>query len=100
MPFFYVPSQSFLLCHQGKGTEVLLAKSNVLEKEYFNFLKTSTPRNASNKLKTIAEVEKEHIAKVLEELNWNKSRTARVLGITKTTLYNKLALYNIKSPNR
>ena len=79
---------------------VLLAKSNVLEKEYFSFLKTSTPGNSSNKLKTIAEVEKAHIEKVLEELNWNKSRTARVLGITKTTLYNKIALYNIKTPKR
>lgn len=79
---------------------VLLAKSNVLEKEYFNFLKTSrTSQNSSNKLKTIAEVEKAHIEKVLGELNWNKSRTARVLGITKTTLYNKIALYNIKPPN-
>ena len=77
---------------------VLLAKSNVLEKEYFNFLKTSTSGNSSNKLKTIAEVEKAHIEKVLEELNWNKSRTARVLGITKTTLYNKIALYNIQKP--
>ncbi len=79
---------------------VLLAKSNVLEKEYFSFLKTSTPGNSSNKLKTIAEVEKAHIEKVLEELNWNKSRTARILGITKTTLYNKIALYNIKTPKR
>jgi DNA-binding NtrC family response regulator len=74
---------------------VLLAKSNVLEREYFNFLKTSTSENTSNKLQTIAEVEKDHIEKVLGELNWNKSRASRVLGITKTTLYNKIALYNL-----
>jgi two-component system response regulator AtoC len=74
---------------------VLLAKSNVLEREYFNFLKTSTSENTPNKLQTIAEVEKDHIEKVLGELNWNKSRASRVLGITKTTLYNKIALYNL-----
>ena len=78
---------------------VLLAKSNVLEKEYFNFLKTSTPDNSSNTLKTIAEVEKVHIQRVLDELNWNKSRAARVLGITKTTLYNKIALYSLTPKN-
>ncbi len=74
---------------------VLLAKSNVLEKEYFNFLKKSSPESGSSKLKTIAEVEKIHIENVLDELKWNKSKASRVLGITKTTLYNKIALYNI-----
>jgi DNA-binding NtrC family response regulator len=73
----------------------LLAKSNVLEKEYFNFLKKSSPESGSSKLKTIAEVEKIHIENVLDELKWNKSKASRVLGITKTTLYNKIALYNI-----
>ena len=75
---------------------VLLAKSNVLEKEYFNFLKTYSAENTSSDLKSIAEVEKAHIEKVLDELKWNKSKASKVLGITKTTLYNKIALYKIK----
>ena len=74
---------------------VLLAKSNVLEKEYFNFLQVAPMQNNPDKLQTIAEVEKEHIERVLERLNWNKSRASKVLGITKTTLYNKIALYKI-----
>ena len=74
---------------------VLLAKSNVLEKEYFNFLQVAPMQNNPDKLQTIAEVEKEHIERVLEQLNWNKSRASKVLGITKTTLYNKIALYKI-----
>ena len=74
---------------------VLLAKSNVLEKEYFSYLLVTPTQSNPNQLKTLAEVEKEHIEKVLEELNWNKSRTSKVLGITKTTLYNKIALYKI-----
>jgi DNA-binding NtrC family response regulator len=74
---------------------VLLAKSNVLEKEYFSYLLVTPMQSNPNQLKTLAEVEKEHIEKVLEELNWNKSRTSKVLGITKTTLYNKIALYKI-----
>jgi DNA-binding NtrC family response regulator len=74
---------------------VLLAKSNVLEKEYFSYLLIAPTQSNPNNLKTLAEVEKEHIEKVLKELNWNKSRTSKVLGITKTTLYNKIALYKI-----
>ena len=74
---------------------VLLAKSNVLEKEYFSYLLVTPTQSNPDQMKTLAEVEKEHIEKVLEELNWNKSRTSKVLGITKTTLYNKIALYKI-----
>ncbi len=41
--------------------------------------------------------EKGHILSVLEEVGWNKKRAARVLGVNRTTLYNKLRKYNIIS---
>ncbi len=43
----------------------------------------------------LAEVEKNHIMRVLKYLQGNKSRTAKVLGITVKTLYNKLHNYNM-----
>jgi DNA-binding NtrC family response regulator len=42
---------------------------------------------------TIADMEKRLIIKTLEANNWNKERTADVLGITSRTLRNKLAEY-------
>jgi len=45
---------------------------------------------------SLADVEKEHIARVLRANDWNKARSARVLGISKPTLYEKIRLYDLK----
>lgn len=42
------------------------------------------------------EVEKNHILKILESVNGNKTKTAEVLGIGLTTLYRKLQSYGIE----
>jgi DNA-binding NtrC family response regulator len=41
-------------------------------------------------MRTLAEVENEHIAQVLDELDGNLSAAARVLGISRSTLYNRI----------
>ncbi|HXE75768.1 MAG TPA: sigma-54 dependent transcriptional regulator, partial [Candidatus Xenobia bacterium] len=46
--------------------------------------------------RTLEEVERAHIARVLEETGWNLSRTARILDIDRTTLYHKLRRYGLK----
>jgi hypothetical protein len=35
---------------------------------------------------------------VLQSVNWNKRRTAEVLGINRSTLYEKIRLYGIDRP--
>jgi two-component system response regulator HydG len=40
--------------------------------------------------KTLAELEREYLEKVLVATEGNKSQTAKILGITVKTLYNKL----------
>ncbi len=45
--------------------------------------------------------EKEHIITVLDSCNWNRNKAAAILGINRTTLYNKMKKYDIleKSSN-
>jgi DNA-binding NtrC family response regulator len=47
---------------------------------------------------TLSEVEAQHIAQVLQGVNWNKRRAAEILGINRSTLYEKLRLYHIEKP--
>jgi DNA-binding NtrC family response regulator len=47
---------------------------------------------------SLADVERDHIARVLDEQSWNISRTADLLGIDRTTLYNKIKKYEIHKP--
>ena len=44
---------------------------------------------------SIAEVEKMHITAVLEANEKNKLRSAKILGISPKTLYNKIKAYGI-----
>lgn len=46
-----------------------------------------------SEFETLATVERRHILKILEQCSWNKLDAARILGIGRQTLYNKLALY-------
>lgn len=46
---------------------------------------------------TLAEVERRHILATLRQTGWNKSRTARVLGIERSTLDRKIRRYGLVS---
>ncbi len=51
--------------------------------------------NDSEEFLSLDEIECLHIRRVLEATERNLSRTADILGITRTTLYNKLRKYNL-----
>jgi DNA-binding NtrC family response regulator len=46
--------------------------------------------------KSLKLMEKIHIKKILEEMDWNISKAARVLEIDRQTLYNKIEKYHIE----
>jgi DNA-binding NtrC family response regulator len=48
--------------------------------------------------RAIASMEKQLIRKVLEEVLWRRSKAARILGINRTTLYNKIKEYGLEPP--
>lgn len=47
-------------------------------------------------IKSLTELEKDHIIEVLKSTNWNRSKSARILGIDRKTLYEKIKRYEIK----
>ena len=49
---------------------------------------------------TLAEVERRHILRVLEASDGNRSRSARVLGISRATLYQNLDRYGFRTVGR
>jgi DNA-binding NtrC family response regulator len=46
--------------------------------------------------KSLADMERHHILRVLQETGWNISQTARMLGIDRVTLYNKIKRYQLR----
>jgi DNA-binding NtrC family response regulator len=51
---------------------------------------------ASPRRNTLEEVERLHISQILTENQWNIARTAKILGIDRSTLYNKIKRYQIQ----
>jgi transcriptional regulator with PAS, ATPase and Fis domain len=49
-------------------------------------------------LSSLAECERSHIESVLSSTRWNISQGARVLGVDRVTLYNKIRKYDLKKP--
>lgn len=47
----------------------------------------------------LKEVEKAHILEMLNENQWNIARSAKILGIDRSTLYNKIKRYNLSKPS-
>ena len=55
-------------------------------------------RGASDPTLSLSEVERRHIEQVLLENHWNISQSARVLGVDRATLYNKIKRYGFAPP--
>jgi transcriptional regulator with PAS, ATPase and Fis domain len=67
------------------------------------FLHASTPVAQSpsgDRLPSLAESERAHIVRVLEAVDWNKKEAARVLDISRGTLYRKIVEYSLEPEPR
>ncbi len=80
---------------------VIMAKTEIVNKDDIpNISKfISAPARSSNDGKTlkraVEEPERDHIIAVLDDCDWNRNRAAEVLGVNRTTLYNKMKKYDI-----
>jgi two-component system response regulator AtoC len=86
---------------------VALTSSSVLAADDFDFshkpmtvpFQAAPLEKTSNDQKSLEEMEKEHILKVLREVEYNKSKASEVLGIDRATLYRKAQKYGIALKN-
>ncbi len=78
---------------------IVMAKSDVLEKEYITLnqriFELPRPEEEEEKFISLAELEKNHIKRVLDKVKWNKIEASRILDITRPTLNAKIEKYNI-----
>lgn len=84
---------------------VLLCAGNYIEPEDLSLSNLTTAsesqdfggqrRAAGYQPMSLAEIEKQHIIATLRSTNWNKSRSASILGIERTTLDRKIKRYDL-----
>jgi len=72
---------------------VVVGKKNRIEVEDLNllFLPKANPPGDS-----LEEIEKAHVKRILEQSDWNISRSAETLKIDRVTLYNKIKKYGLQ----
>jgi len=72
----------------GKGPRILPPDLPIFRPEY-----VSAPPG-----RTLREVEMAHLENVLAETQWNVSKSAEILGIDRSTLYDKIKRYDLRKP--
>jgi len=75
---------------------VVMGKRDVIGAKDLDLIPQDTAAGEGGPIPTLAEVEKNHIHKVLNICQGNKTRTAEILGIRRSTLYEKLKLYELE----
>jgi two-component system response regulator AtoC len=73
----------------------LLTSSPVINPNDLPCLIASEDQGREQFEKTLGEVEKDHIMQILHKVRGNQSKAAKVLGINRRTLYNKIRKYDI-----
>ncbi len=74
---------------------VLVARGNEIMPRDLPFY-SDDAQEAAASAKSLAQAERHHIRRLLEESEWNISRAARLLEIDRVTLYNKMKKYGLK----
>jgi len=72
----------------GRGRRILPRDLPIFRSEY-----VSSPAG-----RTLREVEMTHLSSVLNETQWNVSKSAEILGIDRSTLYDKIKRYDLRKP--
>jgi Nif-specific regulatory protein len=74
---------------------VILSEDGMIDVRAFPFLSDGTGPTPEGELVSLRMLERAHIEKVLRSTGGNKSKAARILGIERSTLYDKIRDYGI-----
>ena len=77
---------------------VVVGKKNAIEVSDLPFHVSSNSFVMDNGEKSLSAMERKYISKILDENNWNITRSAQVLEIDRVTLYNKISKYQLHRP--
>ncbi|MDP4117543.1 MAG: sigma-54 dependent transcriptional regulator, partial [Bacteroidota bacterium] len=75
---------------------VVVTRTDTIQIEDLPFQINNPANPFNNDDRSLAALEKRHIAITLNNLNWNISRSAEALGIDRVTLYNKINKYGLQ----
>jgi len=80
----------------------LSAPGRAIRAQDIEFLHANRPAVAAtgDRMPSLAESERAHIVRVLEAVQWNKKEAARVLDISRGTLYRKIGEYSLAPESR
>src|SRR4249919_2870261 len=80
----------------------LSAPGRAIRAQDVEFLHAIRPTTATSgdRMPSLAECERAHIVRVLEAVQWNKKEAARVLDISRGTLYRKIEEYHLEPEAR
>ena len=80
----------------------LSAPGRAIRATDIEFLHATTPtaQATGEHLPSLADSERAHIVRVLEAVQWNKKEAARVLDISRGTLYRKIVEYQLEPEPR
>ena len=71
-------------------------KENSFPHYFLENVEVSEELKTDYELKSLQEIEKEHIKKVLSFSHWNKTKAAKILGISRVNLIAKVKKYNLE----
>ncbi|MDR3628291.1 MAG: sigma-54 dependent transcriptional regulator [Ignavibacteriaceae bacterium] len=75
---------------------VVVGKTSSIMVDDLPFHVSSAHVDTEDGAKSLSSIEKKYILKILNENNWNISRSAQVLEIDRVTLYNKINKYSLR----
>jgi two-component system response regulator AtoC len=107
---FSPQATDFLLKHEWPGNvrelenaierAVILSQNSVIEVADLYQRNLIPAGSTTSPVRSLKQVEKEHIQNVLSETGGNYTEAARILGVSRMTLYNKAKIYGLNVKNR